>query len=78
MPPANRDSSELTRRRKAKALYAFNQQIKDAYAGGVATVAREQPSTQMSDFVVQRQMGGCYCGSTYDFTAPGGCGCRGS
>jgi hypothetical protein len=77
MPPANRDASELTRRRKAKALYSYNQDLKAAQTSAVGSVLREQPSAQMSDFVAQRKMGGCYCGANYDFFGPGGCGCRG-
>jgi hypothetical protein len=76
MPPANRDSSELTRRRAAKTLYGFNTENRAAVIAGTS-VLREQPSWQQLGVVVQRQMGGCYCGPWVDSQAPGSCGCRG-
>ncbi len=76
MPPANRDSSELTRRRAAKTLYGYNTENKAAVNAGTS-VLREQPSWQALSVVTQRQMGGCYCGPWVENQAPGACGCRG-
>jgi hypothetical protein len=76
MPPANRDSSELTRRRAAKTLYGWNNENKAAVIAGTS-VLREQPNTQLLSVVTQRKMGGCYCGPWVESQAPGSCGCRG-
>jgi len=77
MPPANRDSSELTRRRTAKALYAWKSNTDSANATG-NFVRREQATFGTLDVVTQRKQGGCYCADslagTYDFVG-GGCGC---
>lgn len=81
MPTTNRDASELTRRRKAKALYAYNSTNTAAVAAGTS-VRREQPTFATLDIVTLRNQGGCFCttdasANPYDFQAPGGCGCRG-
>ena len=78
MPPANRDSSELTRKRREMALYAYASANTSAVNAGTS-VRREQPTVQMAEVIVQRKQGGCYCASanagTYDMV---GCGpCRG-
>jgi hypothetical protein len=76
MPPANRDSSELTRRRAAKTLYGYNtERVAAVIANG--SVRREQPTFQVLGVTTQRQMGGCYCGPWVEDQAPGACGCRG-
>jgi hypothetical protein len=61
MPPANRDSSELIRRRNAMALNAWKTQVDAANTTG-SIVRREQSSAQVLTVVTQRIMGGCYCG----------------
>lgn len=78
MPPANRDASELTRRRKAMALYAFQQANSAAVVAGTS-VLREQPQFGTLDIVTLRKQGGCFCATqgTYDFNGGGACGCRG-
>ena len=77
MPPANRDSSELTRRRTTMALYAWKSNTDAANTTG-NFVRREQPFYGTLDVVTQRKQGGCYCAAaragTYDFVG-GGCGC---
>lgn len=74
MPPANRDSSELTRKRRAGVLAAWAAANTAAVNAGVS-VLREQATTQSLEVVVQRQQGACYCNAAYDFV---GCGpCRG-
>ena len=73
MPPVNRDSSDLTRKRKAMTLYGWYSANKDA-----GTIYREQANTQTLDITTQRQLGACYCSQTqgtYDFVGSG-CGCR--
>lgn len=79
MPVANRDSSELTRARRAMALYSFANTIKNLNG---STVRREQPTTQISDVVVEGRQGACYCSNTSAGTyifggkgAGGSCGC---
>ena len=74
MPLANRDSSDLTRKRGSKTLYGWYSGNKSAVlAGGVY---REQPNTQTLDVATKRQLGACYCGQqgVYDFTGCGSCG----
>lgn len=77
MPPANRDASELSRRRKAKALYAWKSQVNAADTNG-NVVRREQASSGTLDVIIQRRQGGCYCAAslagTYDFVGCGSCG----
>jgi len=79
MPPANRDASELTRRRKAMALYAFNQANSAAVTAGTS-VLREQAQFATLDIVTLRKQGGCFCtaaaAGTYDFNGGGACGCK--
>jgi len=78
MPTANYDSSYITQRRRAMALYAFNNANQAAVnAGGVQ---REQPTLQSATVIVERRQGGCFCsdinnGNVYNFNGPGGCGC---
>jgi len=74
MPPANRDSSELTRKRKAMTLYAWNRANKIAVNSG--GVHREQSQFQTLDITTQRQLGACYCAQqgTYDFVGACSCG----
>jgi len=61
MPPANRDSSELTRRRNAMVLNAWKTGT-DAANTSASIVRREQSSAVVLTVVTQRNMGGCYCG----------------
>jgi hypothetical protein len=60
MPPANRDASELTRRRAAKSLYSFNNTNKEAVNAGVSVI-REQAQFGTLDVVTQRQQGCGIC-----------------
>jgi hypothetical protein len=73
MPTANRDSSDLSRKRRAMTLYAWNQQNLTAVAQ--KGVYREQPTFQTLDVTTQRQLGACYCAGLglNDFN---GCGCK--
>ena len=74
MPPANRDSSDLTRKRAAGTLYAwYSGNVTAVNAGGVR---REQPTTQLLTVTTQRNLGACYCANqgVYDFTGCGACG----
>jgi hypothetical protein len=78
MPTANYDSSYITFRKQAKALYAFNTQNAAAVAVG-GSVRREQPTQQMSDVIVTRKQGGCFCSPNVREFSPSGpcCGGRG-
>ena len=57
MPTGSRDSSTLTQFRQARALYAYNRKLKEAFAAG-QSIMREQPSTQLNAVVVARTLGG--------------------
>ena len=81
MPVANRDASELTRARRAMALYSYANTIKTLQQS-TNIVRREQPNTQLLNVYTEARQGGCYCAAlaagTYIFGgkgAPGGCGC---
>jgi hypothetical protein len=78
MPTTNYDSSELTRRRRAMALYAYASQNTAAIAAG-QSVRPEQTSFPTLDVVIARQQGGCYCTEARNGTYPkNGCGCSGT
>ena len=81
MPVANRDASELTRARRAMALYGYANTIRSLNG---ASVRREQPNTQVLNVYTEARQGGCYCAAlssnppTYIFGgkgAGGACGC---
>ena len=83
MPVANRDASELTRARRAMALYSYANTIKTLQQT-TNIVRREQPNTQLLNVYTEARQGGCYCAAlsstppTYIFggkSAGGGCGC---
>jgi hypothetical protein len=78
MPTINRDASELTRKRRAMALYAFNS-VNSAAVNAGTSMRREQVNTQTLDIVTARKQGGCYCAEALAGTYPlVGCGaCRG-
>ena len=80
MPTGNYDSSYITQRRNAMALYAFNNANQLAVNNGA--VRREQPTLQSGAVIVERRQGGCFCsdinnGNVYQNNGPGGCGCGG-
>jgi len=58
MPPANRDASELTRARRAMALYGYANTIRSLQG---VTVRREQGNTQLLNVYTEARQGGCYC-----------------
>ena len=60
MPTTNYDSSLISTQRKAKALYAYNNQLV-ANQQTSSTVRKEQPNTQTLDIVTLRKQGGCLC-----------------
>jgi hypothetical protein len=79
MPVANRDASELTRGRRAMALYSFANTVQGLNGN---TNRREQPNTQVSNVVVEGRQGACYCNNlaagSYIFGGKGvggACGC---
>jgi hypothetical protein len=78
MPTANRDSSELTRKRRAMALYGYATVLQAAQRTS-NIVRREQPTVQMLNVYTEARQGGCYCADAnagvYEFNGPGGCGC---
>ena len=80
MPTGNYDSSYITQRRNAMALYAFNN-TRQQYINANNTVLREQPTLQSGAVIIDRRQGGCFCydinvnGNVYVNGGPGGCGC---
>ena len=81
MPPANRDASELTRARRAMALYGYANTLRSLNG---TSVRREQPNTQLLNVYTEARQGGCYCAAlssnppTAIFggkTVGGSCGC---
>ena len=75
MPVANYNASELTRVRRAMALYAFQSQNVIAVNAGTS-VRPEQTSSGTLDVVVARNQGGCYCATAYTYDGKNGCGCN--
>ena len=78
MPTRNTDSSDLTRKRQAKALYAFASVAAAGVQAGTS-VRREQNAFATLDVVTARKQGGCYCAESaagiYDKS---GCNCGGT
>lgn len=80
MPTGNYDSSYITQRRNAMALYAYNNALQTALNNGT-TIRSEQPTLQSGAVIVERRQGGCFCsdlsvnGNVYVNNGPGGCGC---
>jgi hypothetical protein len=80
MSTRNFDSSLLTKRRQAKALGAFANQVATANANGTS-LRVTQPNTQMAVIVTEQNLGKCYCSTDardnpYEFNPSGGlCGC---
>jgi hypothetical protein len=75
MPVANYDSSDLTRVRRAMALYSFQSRNVAAVNAGTS-VQPEQPRNATLDVVVARNQGGCYCATAYTYDGKNGCGCN--
>jgi hypothetical protein len=79
MPTTNYDSSYITKRRQAMALYAYNNVLQAGINAGT-TVRSEQPTLQSGEVIIDRRQGGCFCndinvnGNVY-VNGPGGCGC---
>jgi len=78
MPPSNRDSSEITRRRKAMALNAWRNNTASLIAGG-NNVIREQAQYGTLNVAVAAKQGVCYCAQAssenpYEFNGGGGGG----
>jgi hypothetical protein len=65
MPNANIDSSELTRRRTNRALYAFANDVKTARVLNPYIRGAEQTQSESATVVVERQQGGCNCVGDY-------------
>lgn len=61
MPTANYDSSELTRRIKARALGGYATSLAAARLTNPLVVSREQNASVTLDVVTQRLQGTCVC-----------------
>ena len=82
MGTGNYDSSYITQRRQAMALFAYNN-VRQQAINSNTTVLREQPTSQSGAVIIDRRQGGCFCndinvnGNVYTAGGPGGCGCSG-
>jgi len=79
MPTAVFDSSLVTFRARAKALYAYNNVNQAAVVAGTS-VRREQPTLQTSEVFTTRKQGGCFCaedasGTSFNRQTTGPCSC---
>lgn len=79
MPTAVYDASYITFRNRAKALYAYNQSVKESIDAGTGRRV-EQPTTQMAEVILARKQGGCFCsndaaGLSITTQGQGPCGC---
>jgi len=81
MPVANRDSSELTRARRAMMLYSYASNLQKVQLT-TNTVRREQGNGPVSNVYTEGRQGACYSSNSssgkYIFggkAGPGGCGC---
>ena len=79
MPTAVFDSSLVTFRARAKALYAYNNANQAAVVAGTS-VRREQPTLQSGEVVTTRKQGGCFCaqdaaGTSFNRQSTGPCSC---
>ena len=60
MPTRNNAASYITERRRAMALYAYNNQLQAAQNAGTS-VRAEQPTAQSLAVITDRKQGGCFC-----------------
>ena len=79
MPVANIDASQITLKKRMKALYAWKSTNDTAVNSGVS-VLKEQGGLQSAEVVVMRKQGGCKCSADastnpYDFNGLSSCGC---
>jgi hypothetical protein len=65
MPTANYDSSELTRRIRARTLGLYSRELQAARTSNYLIVRREQGGAQDLDTVTQRLQGSCVCVDSY-------------
>ena len=79
MPVANNDASQITLKKRMKALYAWKS-TNDAAVNLGVSVLSEQTSVQSAEVVTMRRQGGCKCtadasANPYDFNGLSQCGC---
>ena len=81
MTLANFDASQITLKKRQKALFAWRS-INDVAVNNGRSVLKEQPTYATLDIVTARKQGGCRCtadasSNPYDFNGLSNCGCRG-
>jgi hypothetical protein len=79
MPVANIDASQITLKKRMKALYAWKS-TNDAAVNIGRSVLSEQTSAQSAEVVLMRKQGGCKCSADasanpYEFNGLSQCGC---
>ena len=81
MTVTNSDASQITLKKKQKALFAWRS-INDAAVNNGRSVLKEQSVYATLDVVTARRQGGCKCSADastkpYEFNGLSSCGCRG-
>jgi len=79
MPLANIDASQITLKKRMKALYAWKS-TNDAAVNLGVSVLSEQPTAQSGEIILARRQGGCKCSADasanpYEFNGLSKCGC---
>ena len=79
MTLTNRDASQITLKKKQKALFAWKAD-NDLRVNSGSSVLREQPTFQSNYIVIMRRQGGCKCAqdalaNPYEFNGLSQCGC---
>ena len=79
MPVANNDASQITLKKRMKALYAWKSTNDTAVNFGIS-VLKEQSTAQSGEVIIMRKQGGCKCSADasanpYDFNGLSQCGC---
>jgi hypothetical protein len=79
MTLTNYDASQITLKQQQKVLYAWKSQ-NDVLVSLGRSILSEQPSSQRSGVIVDRNQGGCKCTSDalanpYEFNGLSQCGC---
>ena len=78
---ANFDASQITLKKRQKALYAWKS-VNDTFVNLGTSVLKEQATFQSAEVVAMRRQGGCKCSADasanpYDFNGLSQCGCGG-
>jgi len=79
MTLTNTDASQITLKKKQKALFAWKS-TNDISVNAGSSVLKEQPTFQSNYVVIMRRQGGCKCAqdalaNPYEFNGLSQCGC---